>query len=91
MNIHITAVGKFRHPDVLKHILLFIDASRVAQRSQHFITKQEVSVKPHHQCIGFLPPHHDTSQPASQIPKEVKFDVESELILAFIMQSSNLR
>ena len=71
-------------------VLVFTVAERVSHKTSHSILgDKELSVKIHHDCIGILPPGHDSTQPISSLPTEMNFIIPHYRIWNFICQNPN--
>ena len=70
---------------------LFVGVQDILLKTIHEVANQVLQVSVYYECLGLIPPHHDTTMTSGWIPKNVTVTALCPLVWNFLMTSSTSR
>ena len=67
---------------------LFADVQNILAKENHTVQNQALRVSTCYECLGLIPPHHDTTIPGGWIPKKVAVTGFCPRVLSFLQTSA---
>ena len=67
---------------------LFADVQSILAKENHTVQKLALCVSTYYECLGLIPPHHDTTIPGGWIPKNVAVTGFCPRVLSFLQTSA---